>query len=188
MVCILFLVGTACSDQTPVQKQTQVQKQTPSHKDADAHFKNITDQQNLERKNGQSCTAKSKIKQYKKELFSKEQHLLAFEFPDGVMGGAGKIPGKREVDSLDDWQCGALEFEQCTGAQLYRENGYDHMSFIVIPSSEKDQKIISCALDHLAGSFNIGLSSNDPTELGRMNEKPFAHLHNLQASNDAQTH
>ncbi|MGL5839904.1 MAG: hypothetical protein ACRCY3_15530 [Sphingorhabdus sp.] len=152
----------------------------------EAHFESMNARQEQERAKGRSCAARSKIKSYKKEFFPSDQKILAIEFPDGVRGGRGKINGIRPLNSLDDAECGRLEFERCAGVQMYAENGWDHMWFIAIPSSNQDSKVVQCALDNLAGYFNVGLSNNDPTEFNRMNEEPFAQLHQKIEKSDAQ--
>ena len=179
---MMMLSATACSE--PYAHESDANGSKPgAHEKVRESLQSMTERQNFEREKGRSCAAKSKISPYNSGFFSPSQQLLAFEFPDGVRGGKGKITGKRLLDSLDDSQCGSLEFEQCADVQLYSEDGWDHMSFVVVPSSGDDQRVVSCALQHLAGHFNIGLSGNDATEFGRMNEKPFAHLHIRQATN-----
>ena len=166
---LMFLATAACSDT------------------ADTRFKRMNDRQDLERQKGQTCAAKSNIKKYRNDLFSSQQQLLAFEFPDGVMGGHGKIIGNRKLDSLSDSQCGLLQFEKCAGMQLYENSNWDHMIFIVTPSTPQNNKVVACALENLADHFNIGFSSTVPKDFGRLNEEPFKHLHSRSAKTDAQT-
>jgi hypothetical protein len=153
------------------------------------YFDYMTKIQNAERKLGDLCRKSSNFMRYGQGTFKADTQILIFAFPDGVMGGLGKIVGGRQQNTLSDSQCGQLEFEKCARVQFYEEDNWSHVTFLLTPSSQNDQKIVDCAVKHLAGRFNVGYASSTPGDFVMMNETAFTQLHQHQAKKEnAQTH